>query len=139
MANLPRGIRNNNPLNIRRNPANRWQGRCKNPTDSQFEQFEDMLFGFRAAFILVRTYMSQRGVSTLTQIVNLWAPPSENNTAAYIASVESLSRVERSSKLDFKQKRKLCAIVRAMAIVENGVAYTHMFSPALISSAYDMV
>lgn len=139
MTPTPRGIRNNNPLNIRRNPANRWQGRLQSPTDPQFEQFEDMLFGFRAAFVLIRTYMRQRGVSSLAQIVNLWAPPSENNTAAYISSVESLARVERSIKLDFSQKRKLCAIVRAMAIVENGVNFTHLFSPALISSAYDMV
>ena len=47
---LPRGIRNNNPLNIRLNPENRWQGRVspKHNSDGAFEQFQDPIMGLRA-------------------------------------------------------------------------------------------
>ena len=47
---LPRGIRNNNPLNIRLNPENRWQGRVspKLNSDGAFEQFHDPVMGARS-------------------------------------------------------------------------------------------
>jgi hypothetical protein len=55
---LPRGIRNNNPLNIRLNPDNRWQGRVppKHNSDGAFEQFEDPIMGLRAAAVLLITH-----------------------------------------------------------------------------------
>ena len=53
---LPRGIRNNNPLNIRK--GNNWKGERPNQTDKEFEEFESMQMGLRAAFILLRNYMT---------------------------------------------------------------------------------
>ena len=52
---LPRGIRNHNPLNIRLNPANRWQGRIEpeRNTDGAFEQFEGPVWGLRAGAVLI--------------------------------------------------------------------------------------
>ncbi len=53
---LPRGIRNNNPLNIRRS-KDKWQGLRALQTDTAFCQFETMAYGWRAAFVLLtRTY-----------------------------------------------------------------------------------
>ena len=53
---IPRGIRNNNPLNVRRS-KDQWQGLRVVQTDSQFCQFETMEYGWRAAFVLLtRTY-----------------------------------------------------------------------------------
>ena len=37
---VPRGIRNNNPLNIRK--GNNWKGERPNQTDKAFEEFETM-------------------------------------------------------------------------------------------------
>ena len=48
----PRGIRNNNPLNIRRSPGQTWQGECPVQTDKAFVQFRSMKWGIRAAFII---------------------------------------------------------------------------------------
>ena len=53
---LPRGIRNNNPLNIRRS-KDQWQGMKKEQTDGAFCQFENLAYGWRASFMLLtRTY-----------------------------------------------------------------------------------
>ena len=46
---LPRGIRNNNPLNIRRG-KDQWKGLRAQQTDASFCQFESLEYGWRAAF-----------------------------------------------------------------------------------------
>ena len=47
---IARGIRNNNPLNVRRS-KDKWQGMKPLQTDPQFCQFETMPYGWRAAFV----------------------------------------------------------------------------------------
>ena len=42
---LPRGIRNNNPLNIRRG-KDQWQGLRAQQTDASFCQFESLDYGW---------------------------------------------------------------------------------------------
>ena len=49
---IARGIRNNNPLNIRRS-KDKWQGMKALQTDAQFCQFETMPYGWRAAFVML--------------------------------------------------------------------------------------
>ena len=79
---LPRGIRNNNPLNIRRS-KDQWQGLRAQQTDSQFCQFESLEYGWRAAFyLLTRTYYHKYRLYTIRMIVNKWAPPQENLSIA---------------------------------------------------------
>mgnify|MGYP003533551919 FL=1 len=46
-----RGIRNNNPLNIRLS-ADKWQGMREEQTDKAFVQFKSMAYGYRAAWII---------------------------------------------------------------------------------------
>lgn len=137
---LPRGIRNNNPLNIRRSSANNWQGMADEQTDNAFCVFSSMFFGFRAALKIIRNYLRyQSSITTPADIVRRWAPPSENNTKAYIERVASLSGVKMDNTIRFGDKHKICKIVRAMAIVENGPSFVHYFPLELISNAYDVV
>jgi hypothetical protein len=79
---LPRGIRNNNPLNIRLSPDNRWQGRVqpKHNGDGAFEQFHDPIMGLRAAAVLLITHHDRRHLDTIRKLVQVWAPPNENDT-----------------------------------------------------------
>ena len=84
---IARGIRNNNPLNIRRS-KDKWQGMKALQTDAQFCQFETMPYGWRAAFkMLTRTYYHDYRLYTIRAIINRWAPPNENNTKRYIENV----------------------------------------------------
>lgn len=116
---LPRGLRNNNPLNIVKSSA-RWQGMTTRQTDSRFVQFLSLAYGFRAAFKLIYTYMHKYGLSNITQIIMRWAPPSENNTSAYVAKVSEMSGIHPTEPLDFYNKDQMIPLVRAMAYVENG-------------------
>ena len=81
---ISRGYRNNNPLNIRRCAKNRWVGLAEGQGDGEFCQFRSMAYGFRAAFVLLRTYGKRYGCNTLRGIISRFAPPAENDAGAYV-------------------------------------------------------
>ncbi|MBR3699172.1 MAG: structural protein P5 [Bacteroidales bacterium] len=118
-TSLPRGYRNNNPLNIRKSAANVWKGKVVPGTDSAFEQFITMAYGYRAALYLLRKYIGQ-GHNTIRKIINKWAPPSENNTTSYVSNVSSRTGLNADTTIDRNDREKLCKIAYAMAWSENG-------------------
>ena len=135
---LPRGIRNNNPLNIRK--GNNWQGEVSSSTDGEFEQFVSMQWGIRAGFKILKNYMTGYGgrVKALTNvhdIIHRWAPPSENNCRAYIDSVCRFSGLHEYERLQFSDRNKMLALVDGMIRVECG----QPVSLDIIASAYDLI
>ena len=118
MHMIPRGIRNNNPLNIR--VGNVWLGEVKNPTDPLFEQFNSMEYGLRAGFVLLRRYIRHYKRLTIEDIISSWAPSNENNTKAYIDTVVKVSGIPSNRILHYSDKETLCKLVDAMCFVENG-------------------
>ena len=120
---LPRGIRNNNPLNIRRTAKDQWQGLRAQQTDASFCQFESLEFGWRAAFyLLTRTYYHKYRLFTIRAIINKWAPPNENLTATYIQNVCQLAKIGPDEPIGIPsdQPARWMALGVAMAIQENG-------------------
>lgn len=117
---MTRGERNHNPLNIRRNEKTRWLGQAKRQCDREFVQFQSDLFGFRAAFRILRTYIKLHELTTLKDIIYRWAPPEDgNNTLSYIDIVSERSMVKPCEQLTFEDEQKMVAIVCAMAWVES--------------------
>ena len=117
---LPRGLRNNNPLNIRIS-GTPWQGKVSPNTDGAFEQFTSLEFGVRAALVNIRTYIKRDRIDTVQAIISRWAPCSDgNNVKAYIDVVCNRSRLTASERLQYDDKNKLCRLVWAMAFVECG-------------------
>lgn len=114
----PRGIRNNNPLNIR--IGNTWLGEEPNPTDSEFEQFVSPFYGLRAAFIILRRYIRRYRRDTIRKIIAAWAPANENNVTAYVDAVSRLSGIDPDAQIDYFDKDTMVSIVAAMARVECG-------------------
>lgn len=114
----PRGIRNNNPLNIR--IGNTWLGEVPNPTDSDFEQFVHVKYGLRAAFCILRRYIRRYHRNTITKIVHAWAPANENDCAAYIKVVAHRSGIDPEAQIDYADIAAMCKLVQAMAFVECG-------------------
>lgn len=112
-----RGLRNNNPLNIRHN-EDIFQGEI-NGNDKSFKTFSSLPYGYRAAFVTLATYLS-RGWNTIETIISIWAPPAENDTENYIAKVEKWSGVPRNRKLTTEDGPEYILIVAAMSFVENG-------------------
>ena len=115
---IPRGIRNNNPLNIR--IGNVWLGEVPNPTDNEFEQFVSMFYGLRAGFILLRRYIRRYHLTTVPDIISRWAPGSENNTVKYIDTVCQLSGIAPDTQVKYEDEDTLVCLVDAMILVECG-------------------
>ena len=132
-SNAPRGIRNNNPLNIR--VGNDWQGERKPNTDGAFEQFTTMQYGYRAAFKLLKAYIEKHHCRTIRFIINRWAPPKENDTNAYLKRVVEISGLNPDAIIAFNQKQNMIDLAYAMTIVENGVAV----EKEVIEQGYDLV
>lgn len=86
--NVSRGIRNCNPANIRRS-STKWAYLRKTQSDTQFCQFTEMKYGIRAFFVLMRTYRYKYGLKTPSQILQRFAPPSENDLNAYRSFLSS--------------------------------------------------
>jgi hypothetical protein len=116
---MPRGLRNCNPGNIRKG-GDVFQGEIIPSTDAAFKQFKTMALGYRAMFVTLDTYR-RRGANTIEKIINLWAPPVENNTKSYISSVSVKSRVAPAQELTEYSGNEYKRIVAAMSAVENGV------------------
>ena len=128
-SKLPRGLRNNNPLNIRLS-SDRWQGQrplssSASNGDKSFCQFETMAYGWRAAFvILCKTYYGKYKLKTIRALITRWAPPKENNTEAYIRRVTDRIGIGPDRELGSPQEHpaQWMMIAMAMAIVECGTA-----------------
>ncbi len=114
----PRGIRNRNPLNIRRS-AQQWRGASVVQTDAEFVQFETMAWGLRAGFCLLRTYARRYGLHSPADIIGRWAPLSENRTTQYVQTVCRLSGLGGQQRLT---ERDWPRLVAAMVRVECGTA-----------------
>lgn len=123
-TNLPRGYRNNNPLNIRLYSSNKWLGKVYTNTDGEFEQFKSMEYGYRAALQLIRKYISS-GYNTVSSIISRWAPTTENNTQRYIERVCRTTGFTPGTIIGAYNKEQMCSLVYAMAIVENGNVQGH--------------
>lgn len=116
----PRGIRNNNPGNIRW--GDDWQGLMPlaSRTDKSFCQFIKPEYGIRAMIIILRNYQSKYGLKTITGIIQRWAPSSENDTQAYINSVAQATGTDADKPIDLTDSRKLIPLLQAIIKHENG-------------------
>ena len=127
---ISRGIRNNNPLNVRRS-KDKWQGMKALQTDPQFCQFETMAYGWRAAFVmLTRTYYHTYRLYTIRAIINRWAPPNENNTKRYIENVCRFTGIGADEPLGIPSDKPARWIMlgAAMGIQECGLEGFDWFS-----------
>ena len=115
---LPRGLRNNNPGNIRRS-RDVFQGEVVNGRDRAFKQFRSMPHGYRAVFKILSNYYLMYGLTTIRKMIGRWAPENENNTAAYVSLVSSYSGIGPDDPLGF-EREQMIRIVAGMSRVENG-------------------
>lgn len=130
---MTRGERNHNPGNIRRVPGVHWQGESPVQSDDAFVTFAAPEFGFRAIARILRSYQ-KRGLCTINQIINRWAPPNENDSVAYVNHVAEYCGVDPDEILDLGTF--LPKIIHAITVHENGVFnYTEQQIQAGISLA----
>lgn len=117
-ADGPRGVRNNNPGNLEASSSNPWVGQTG--SDGRFAKFETPEHGIRALGRNLISYQRQ-GIDTVGEIINRWAPPTDNNdTAAYIKSVCAQLGVKADQPLDASNPDTLQALCAAIIKHENG-------------------
>lgn len=117
----------NNPGNIRYNPDLRGCTGNKNG----FCTFDTLANGTRGIFTLISTYRSRYNLNTISGIITRYAPPSENNTAAYIRNVSSWTGIPADRQLtDPEIKLVVAAIVKQ----ENGLTWSASYAQQLYES-----
>lgn len=118
-----RGMRNNNPFNIRKSDNN-WYGKISG-TDNEFETFDTPIHGYRAGLVLLRTYYTKYHCNTIRSVIVRFAPATENNTDSYIKFLCKCTGFGADQKLT---RRQLLGIVAPyIAIYES-----HMELPLFV-------
>lgn len=116
---LPRGIRNNNPGNLKKNGIP-WKGLAADryQTDPVFYVYTAPHWGIRAMGRDLTTDYNRDGQTTIKALISEYAPGSENNTNAYINAVSKELSIPPEAVLDLE--RDLPALVAAIIRHENG-------------------
>lgn len=111
-----RGLRNNNPGNIRYNAANQWQGQIGQDADG-FCIFDTMVDGVRALARILYNYGAE-GYVTVQAIISKY---SATDQAAYIANVSRALQVAPTDTLDMTNADTITNLVNAITSQENGL------------------
>lgn len=141
----PRGIRNNNPGNIRWGDP--WLGLVLSAqrTDKDFCQFTDPKYGIRAMAVILLGYTKKKGtpgvgndgLDTVREIISCWAPATENDTGSYIRSVATAMNVKPSQPLNLKDLTQMRELIKAIISHENGqLPYPNSLIEAGVNLAY---
>lgn len=112
-----RGVINQNPGNLIKS-ADKWEGLATVQNDPRFFQFESAPFGIRAMARTLIAYQDKHGCRTLTDLINRWAPPVENNTGSYVQTVAARSGYDPSVPIDMRDYVTAKAVIGAMIVVE---------------------
>lgn len=116
---ISRGYKNNNPGNIRIN-SDVFEGEVRPSADKSFKQFKSMAYGYRAMFIVIRTYIQRHKLNTIRGIISRYAPSNENHTENYIRVVSERSGIPENDIVYPDNREMMVRIVAAMSYVENG-------------------
>jgi len=110
MSSLPRGARNNNPLNV---TGTGWAGQTG--SDGRFATFATADAGRAAADQNLQAYHGKHGIDTVAGVVSRWAPPNENDTAAYIDRVSRKLGVDPNARLGLADAGARSQLLDAMS------------------------
>lgn len=127
-----RGIRNNNPGNIRKS-GTVWAGQApiEAQTDPAFVTFTAPEYGLRAMAKILKNYFAA-GYDTLAKVATRWAPPTENDTAAYIAALSQTTGLDPNARLSAAD---LPRVIPAIVKHENG---SQPYSASLINKGIEL-
>jgi hypothetical protein len=116
-----RGIRNRNPGNIRyvEGVTSTYVG-CTGKDDAGFCIFDTADHGIAALCHLLLVYQDKHGLNTIRAIINRWAPPTENQTSAYVTAVANQTGIGPDLAIDLHSPSVMAAVATAIIQHENG-------------------
>jgi hypothetical protein len=112
------GVRNNNPGNLRQ-----WGDM---PRDAKgYAMFPTADAGLAAAIKNLRAQQQVHGLNTIESIIGKWAPPSENDTGAYISDVVKRTGFGAKQRLNLDDAATVAPLISSIIKHEgNGAAYS---------------
>jgi hypothetical protein len=117
-SDLPRGIRNNNPGNLRAVAGKMMIGEIE-PDAEGYRRFAEAVDGIRGLARQILLYRD-RGIVSIYQIVSTFAPPNENDTVGYIAFVCRQLNVDPDDPIDASHFETMRELVQAKITMECG-------------------
>lgn len=108
-----------NPMSLERSVI-AWRGESTLQDDPVFLRFDTAEEGLRAGMIDIRNYQRLHHLDTIRQIITRYAPPIENNTAAYIADVCTRCSCNPDDDFDVELPRNLILLAKAIVHHEQG-------------------
>lgn len=131
---LPLGMRNNNPGNLRSNALNKWVGKIGE--NRGFDVFSEVHFGIRAWLIDYYADVNRKKLDTLRKYINAYAPATENNVTAYLASLKAQTGLLPDSPMP-TDKPTVKKLMRAIFIHENNQMSVNQIKDTDIEAAFD--
>ncbi len=134
-ASGSKGLRNNNPGNFR--TGIKWQG-VVGDDGTGFLVFSDITYGLRAMALNLYNDYYIDGITTISGYINKYAPPSENNSTAYAATVADWVGIGVNDDMDLDAATTE-DIIRGQMNVELGEEYSGMVSDADVAQGVAMI
>ena len=117
--NAPRGMRNQNPGNVRALPNGQmWQGQTGTDPNG-YAQFGTMADGIRAALVNLHSYGAKDGLNTVQDVINRWSPGAPAGYAQYVAQQVG---VRPTDKINLSDPNTLRSVAQGIFSFENGPA-----------------
>lgn len=135
MKTAPRGIRNNNPFNLEKAAAPKWQGISAAQTDPTFLMFDTAVLGIRAGMRDLIAAQDDHDLRTVRSIMNRFAPPGDNDTNSYVNTVCFHMGVADSDVLDMHTYADLRSFSEAIIEHENGGVWNTWYNDAQMTKA----
>lgn len=110
----------NNPLKL---PRTRqiWQGLAPLQDDPYYYQFCHIVYGYRAAFIVLRSLIWSRRLTTIARVLTYWMPDADGaDSELYTARVCTLTGFSPDDRLDPTDANHMIPLVSAISRIENG-------------------
>lgn len=130
---MPLGLRNKNPGNLR--PSSRYKWRGEVGENRGFVVFDTDQHGLRAMARNLRNQQRLHGLNSIREVINKYAPDSENDTEAYISFVSKRTGFDENQTLDLTEDAVLVRLMKPMIMLENG---EQPFSDAKLLSAIEL-
>lgn len=129
---LPRGLRNNNPGNLRP-PGKRQMFVGTVGTSGGFVVFKNIAYGIRGMAKNAITHIVKRGNDTPAKYVSAYAPASDgNDTAKYIKLVSEKLGIKPNDRIELTGEN-LRKLIRIHLVTEIGAKYSALISDGEIN------
>jgi hypothetical protein len=135
---LPRGLRNNNPGNLRVLPGGqKWLGEI-DPDPDGFSRFSDIAYGLRAMITDLAGDIMRDGRNTIRKLIYAYAPPSENDTEAYINSLAAYTGIGADTIIT-ANRETVDKLIHGQLNIELGANYAAKIAPNDFTEAFARV